>query len=524
MQWRACGFRISQLNETVVLGKESAAILQPEAIQGFTAAGEYNYIDFATAEVAYTSGGEAYWKITRANPIPRELRDYLVNELKFNTFWLTASWAIFPLEEYEPASDFAGEKMHFGFRYRVANCNSLTVTNGAAETNPSGTVAYRPWWREAFFGYTLPARIFFNFYATGDSRMEDLGTWQHVNGDDLEGWEHYPGLIPPRQATNEPGNTSLEGDCFVLTGGECYYPKRNNPSGWDASTEVRTVTGWDGKTYAYLWTSPDPYGFRWAEVVDTTIPFTFDDDIETEPEILIEANRVRIDNLRSIRTFRITADLAGIEAANQWTPTEVQWDIIHDAVRAAENGGEMRDFDARIGQEFVLGGYVFGTNLKVLPSSTFYEQRIVDLPNGDWFDNLTEQTITREQLVTEERIEIHSTAADIHHRVSIDAICEWERTDKHEINFTEASLIDYMTVPLLFPGKDDRELPRNSTTGARAFVETYGQGANPDNPGSFQGEIVADSTGIEDYYWDGAGANGCDRSWEIVRSKTSDAT
>jgi hypothetical protein len=289
---------------------------------------------------------------------------------------------------------------------------------------------------------------------------------------------------------------------------------RNNPSGWESTTEVRTVTGRDGKTYVYLWVSPDPYGFRWAEVVDDDIPFTFDDDFETEPEILIEANRIRIENLRSIRTFRITADLSGIEAANQWTPTEVQWDIIHDAVRAAENGGEMRDFDARKGQEFALGGYVFGTNLKVLPSSTFYEQRIVDLPNGDWFDNLTEQTITREQLITEERIEVHCTAADIHHRVTIPhATCKWERTDKHILLFQENSPVDYMTAPVRFNG--DTQLPSSGSISASAFVAAYGKGAHTDEPGSFSGDIVVSSTGLEDYILGTYTTNGCDRSWVI---------
>ncbi len=517
MEWKAAGFRISQLGEAVSMtAGPSAVILRPDRVQGFNGGGDTLYLDFARAETVLTPEGWE-WQVTTFAPIPETVRRYLVDVLNFPEEWLSSEYADFKLDEYEPANNYAGEKMHYGFRIVVAPCNSLTVVNGAAETNKSGTVAYLPWWRDAFFGYTKPATATFRFWINSskdDVIVEDLGTWQHVNGDDIEGWEHYPGLIPPRQATNEPGNTTLKSDCFVLTGGLCYYPMRNNPSGWESTTEVRTVTGRDGKTYVYLWASPDPYGFRWAEVVDPAIPFTFDDDFETKPEILIEANRIRIENLRSIRTFRITADLAGIEAANQWTPTEAQWDIIHDAVRAAENGGEMSDFDSRKGQEFVLGGYVFATDLKVIPSSTFYEEGHNDLPDGVWVDAVTEPDITRVQLVTEERIEVHCTAADIHHRVTIpNATCKWERTDKHEINFTEAAPVNYMTSSIRFNG--DNQLPSIGSISASAFVATYGKGANADEPGSFSGDIVVSSTVHEDYSLASYVQNGCDRSWSI---------
>lgn len=527
MDWKALGFRISKLGETVsITQRPSAAILRPNAVRGFDSHGNYTFHDLASAKCILNDQGEWTWYAQNHGPLTDErLKKYLI-DLGFQEEWLSGDYAIFDFDAYEPAHLFAGEKMHYGFRTATAVCDALAITKtGAVETaDASGTIANKPWWREAFFGYTLPAHAVFSFIINNTSTtLEDLGTWQHVKGNDLDGREHYPGLLPPRK--DEPGKNTIQGDRLRLFGsGTVYYPAS---AGWDETDIIRTLIGADGKTYAYFWRSFDINDFAWCEIKDLTLRFTFPSVHESEPEIKVTSSGFKVANLRSRRTFTIRTDVEAITAANQWTPTSDQYDIIYNAALAAIRISSLSQYFYPIavyGELIQIGRTLTGRNSIVLPSTEAVAAgRYYGV--GSWLENgwdaiyATADDVTAATVANTD-IEVSPPAAAIHHKLTIAAAtCEWMRTDKHEIEFKEAGEgADYYHLPAKLNGED---LPYNGTRSAEDFVEGYGKGADPSLPGSFSGPIELTSTYLEDYDlgYDESGtevSNTTDRSW-IVR-------
>lgn len=527
MDWKAFGFRISKLGEKVnITQRPSAAIIRPNAVLGFNSQGNYIFYDLASAQCILNDQGEWTWYAQNHGPITDErLRKYLI-DLGFQEEWLDGNYAEFNFDAYEPAYLFSGEKMHYGFRVATEVCNALAITSaGAVETaDSSGTTANKPWWREAFFGYTLPAQATFSFIISNTSAtLEDLGTWQHVNGDDIECWEHYPGLLPPRK--DEPGKDTLQGDRLRIFGsGAFYYPAN---AGWDEETIIRTLVGSDGKTYAYGWMSQDINDFVWCEIKDLTLRFTFPSVHESEPEIKVTSSGFKVANLRSRRTFTIRTDVEAIAEANQWTPTSDQYDVIYNAALAAIRISSLsQDFYpiAVYGELIQIGRTLTGRNSIVLPSTDAVAAGRWYGAGGDNWDAIyaTADDVTAATVANTD-IEVSPPAAAIHHKLTIAAAtCEWMRTDKHEIQFEESGAgADYMHLYAKFNGTD---LPFDGTLGAEAFVEAYGKGANPSEPGSFTGPIEITSTWLEDYDlgYDETGtevSNTTDRSWAVRLAK-----
>ena len=390
MEWKAFGFRLSQLNEAVTITGESAAVLQPEAVKGFPSGGDAEYFDLARADVvreAVSHGVYDYvWRVSYPfTGISEEVKKYLIEEIGFRPEWFE-NFGEFPLEKYQPPEDYFGHPMHFGFRVRTDVCNSLTVAGGAAEVDRYG-VANKPFWREAFFGYTLPIITTFNFVIdSSEYRIEDIGTMYDSS-------EHayiaYPAIgVAPGCSDFPEGKLGYGAFWPELIGGAIYYPV--GPSGWAEQTDsraLRTVTV-SGVRYFYAWLSPDPNDFVWGRCSDLTLRYKFANAHKDEPIVKLTATSISIQNIRGAFSYDIRVDVEAIRAANAWEPSYSEADAVYAAVVAAERAAQSNGFFSIAMWNNPMAMGVYSSGRIVLPSGYAGLDGIITMVDG-WDTGLT---------------------------------------------------------------------------------------------------------------------------------------
>ena len=514
MEWKAFGFRLSQLNEAVTIAAESAAVIQPNLVKGFPLGGGFEYYDLARADVVrdwYNGGWNYSWRVqyNRQDFTP-EVIEYLVNEVGFKREWFEAFYAEFPLEKYMPAEDYFGHPMHFGFRVRTDLCDSLVTTGGAVEVNQYG-VANMPYWREAFFGYTLPVITTFNFAITSSAfRVEDIGT---PYDDGEHAYIAYPALGVATGCSEFPEGKLGYGEFWPeMIGGSIYYPV--GPTGWVEQTDsrrLRTVIA-NGVRYFYAWTSPDPNEFIWGSCEDLTLRYRFANAHKDEPIVELTETSIAIQNLRGAFSYDIRVDVDAIAAANVWEPTSSEADAVYAAVVAAERAAQSNGFySIAMWSNPVAMGVYSGGRIVLPAGNAGMDGKIAFVGYYD-----TGLTASELNALYNEWTSVAPVYLGYYYRVIIGgAVCEWTRTDRHALDFTNG-LDGYYAPAAHFPGEDGPTLPVNSTIDAEAFVTQIG--GDPSAPGAVSGEIWIDPLTLE------SGPPAAQRydfalSWEIKYTK-----
>lgn len=513
MEWKAFGFRISQLNEQVTIAAESAAVIQPNRVKGFPSGGGFEYYDLARADVVrdwYNGGWNYEWRVqyNRQDFTP-EVIEYLVNEVGFKREWFEEFYAEFPLEKYMPAEDYFGHPMHFGFRVRTDLCDSLVTTGGAVEVNQYG-VANMPYWREAFFGYTLPVITTFNFAITSSAfRVEDIGT---PFDDHDHAYMAYPKIGVATGCDTFVENHLGNGDFWVeMIGGQIFYPTQNPsyPSGWIEITDsrrLRTVTV-DGVRYYYVWASQDINDLQWGRCEDLTLRYKFRNVKLERPTVQLDATSIVVKNIRAPLTYEIAVDVDSIQTANAWEPTSAEASAVYNAIVSAEREiPKDTFFQIAMWSNPVAVGTTSNGRI-VLPSGK-ESGVIVDV---DAFTSGV--TASDLNAMVGEWLAVAPWAMGYVYKVIVSsAVCEWTRTDKHSLVFS-----GYLYgVDVRFPGEEGTTLPSDGTIGAEAFVTKIG--GNPSAPGSIGGEIVVDPSNLR---FNSPNGNSDDfaLSWEIKYTK-----
>jgi hypothetical protein len=492
-EWKAFGFRLSQLNEAVAFGDGSAAIVQPPTVQGFDASGYVEYFDLARADVVreYIANGVwGYsWRVQYlADMIPPDVRRYLVDVLKFPEEWLDPYFASFPTEKYQPAEDYFGLPMHFGFRVAVNVCDSLVVANGAAEVDRYGA-ANKPYWRDAFFGRTLPLITSFNFTLVGGVKIEDVGV---PFDNDEHAYLAYPkvGVATGCDAFLE--NHLNNGTFWVeLIGGSgLYYPTFNPsyPSGFEPLSENRVkIIEVNGARYYYGWAYPHQSDFRWGRVDDLTLRYKFQNVNLGRPKVSHTPSSFTIENLRAPLTYEIAVDVEAIAAANAWEPTESEMEAFFEAVCAAEPAAVGTGFSLSTVQYHWCPLGVPAYDIIALPSGA-----VTPVYRGDGHDEFKASELNELWAVW---TPVAPWALGYFYRVIFEsAFADWTRTNRHRIDFS-GSLSDGYELPYVyFPDLEKEKLPTRGGYSAADFVAAIG--GNPNAPGRIDGAIIVDPSSM----------------------------